>query len=135
MKPAYKTLNRTLASGIFAVLASTAANATTGYFMHGYGVKAQGNAGTSIANFNDALSIASNPAGLSWAGQRIDVGATLFSPDRSAEITGSPAANGEYSGNGREYFVLPEIAYSHQVNHQVALGFAVIWQWRHEYQL
>lgn len=125
MKPAYKTLNRTLASGIFAVLASTAANATTGYFMHGYGVKAQGNAGTSIANFNDALSIASNPAGLSWAGQRIDVGATLFAPDRSAEITGSPAANGEYSGNGREYFVLPEIAYSHQVNHQVALGFAI----------
>jgi len=28
------------------------ASATTGYFMHGYGVKAQGQAGASIAAFN-----------------------------------------------------------------------------------
>jgi hypothetical protein len=42
---------------------------------------------TSIAQFQDALTIANNPAGLSWIGNRIDIGATVFSPDRSAEIT------------------------------------------------
>ena len=119
------TIYGALPLGILAVLASVTTHATTGYFMHGYGVKAQGNAGTSIANFNDALTIASNPAGLSWVGQRIDVGTTVFSPDRSAEIQGSPMANGNYNGNGREYFVIPEIAYNHQVTDQVAFGFAL----------
>ncbi len=105
---------------------SLSAHATTGYFMHGYGVKAQGNAGTSIAQFQDALTIANNPAGLSWIGTRLDAGATVFSPDRSAEIVANGAgANGQYEGNGRKYFILPELAYNHQINAQVALGLAI----------
>ena len=100
--------------------------ATTGYFMHGYGVKSQGNAGASTASFNDALTIASNPSGLSWIDSRVDVGATLFNPRRSAEIEGNLAgANGQYSGNGREYFVLPEFAINKKVNDTVALGLAI----------
>lgn len=112
-------------------LLSTTSFATTGYFMHGYGVKAQGSAGTSIAQFQDALTIANNPAGLSWIGSRVDVGATVFSPDRSAQISGNqmpqgyPNANGSYDGNGRKYFVLPEVALNHQINDQVALGLAI----------
>lgn len=110
---------------------SSSAFATTGYFMHGYGVKAQGNAGTAIAQFQDALTIANNPAGLNWVGERIDVGATIFAPDRSAQISGNQMpqgfanANGDYDGNGRQYFVLPEVAFNHQVNDQVALGLAI----------
>lgn len=102
------------------------ASATTGYFMHGYGVKAQGQAGASIAAFNDALTIASNPSGLNWIDSRVDVGATLFNPKRSAAIEGNLAgANGQYSGNGREYFVLPEFAINKKVNDSVALGLAI----------
>lgn len=119
-----KTIYSVLSLGIFAIF-SHATHATTGYFMHGYGVKAQGNAGTSIANFNDALTIASNTAGLSWVGQQVNVGATIFAPDRSSSIHGSPFADGEYDANGREYFVIPEVAYSHPVNDQVAVGFAI----------
>lgn len=100
--------------------------ATTGYFMHGYGIKSQGNAGASTASFNDALTIASNPSSLSWIDSRVDVGATLFNPKRSAEIEGNLAgANGQYSGNGREYFVLPEFAINKKVNDTVALGLAI----------
>lgn len=119
-----KTIYSALSLGILAIF-SSATHATTGYFMHGYGVKAQGNAGTSIANFNDALTIASNPAGLSWVGQQVNVGATVFAPDRSSNIQDSPQANGEYDANGREYFVIPEVAYSHLVNDQIAVGFAI----------
>lgn len=127
MKATYQLLPLAL----FVSLLSSMAYATTGYFMHGYGVKAQGNAGTSIAQFQDALTIANNPAGLSWMGDRVDVGATIFSPDRSAQISGNqmpqgyPNANGNYDGNGRQYFVLPELAVNHQVNDQVALGLAI----------
>ena len=101
------------------------AHATTGYFMHAYGVKSQGVAGTSNAFFQDSLTTATNPAGLSWVKQGIDVGATVFAPDRSSEIVGSPIANGQYDANGREYFLLPELGIHHQVNDEVSVGFAV----------
>ena len=110
---------------------SSSVFATNGYFVHSSSVKSQGNAGTSIAYFQDALTIANNPAGLSWVGQRVDVGATLFRPDRSAEIKGNqmpqgyPNANGTYDGNGREYFVLPELGLNYQINPDVALGLAI----------
>ena len=121
-----KTIFQTLPFALFALSFSSASFATTGYFMHGYGVKAQGNAGTAIAQFQDALTIANNPAGLSWIGARVDIGVTVFAPDRSAEIGGNAAhANGQYDGNGRKYFVIPEIALNHQVNDQVALGLAI----------
>lgn len=107
----------------FAAVTST--HATTGYFMHAYGVKAQGVAGTSTAFFQDSLTIATNPAGLSWVNQGIDIGATVFAPDRSSEIVGSPIANGQYDANGREYFVLPELGINHQINDRVNLGFAI----------
>ena len=127
MKATYQILPLAL----FVSLLSSTAYATTGYFMHGYGVKAQGNAGTSIAQFQDALTIANNPAGLSWIGSRVDVGASVFAPDRSAHISGNQMpqgyanANGSYNGNGRKYFILPEVALNHQVNDQVAVGLAI----------
>lgn len=106
---------------------SVPAFATTGYFLHGYGVKAQANAGTAIAHFQDALTIANNPAGLTWIGSRVDIGTTLFAPDRNAEIVGNavPGANGQYHGNGRQYFVIPEFAINKAVNETVAVGLAV----------
>jgi long-chain fatty acid transport protein len=73
---------------LFLSALSSSAFATTGYFMHGYGVKAQGAAGASIAAFNDALTIANNPSGLAWLDSRVDIGATIFNPKRSAEIEG-----------------------------------------------
>ena len=70
-------------------------------FSHGYGVKAQGMGGVGIALPQDALAAATNPAGMAWVGNRLDVGLNWFQPDRSAEITGSGAgANGTYDGNG-----------------------------------
>jgi long-chain fatty acid transport protein len=122
-----KFISQVMSLAIAGILYSSNSSATTGYFMHAYGVKAQGNAGVSIAQFQDALSIANNPAGLSWVGNRIDIGASIFSPDRSADIAANQLsnANGSYDGNGRKYFVLPEIALNRRINDQVALGLAV----------
>jgi len=68
------------------LLAPLAAQATTGYFQHGYGIKAKAMGGVGIALPQDALAAASNPAGIAWIGNRIDVGADWFTPDRGAEI-------------------------------------------------
>ncbi|WAC43448.1 outer membrane protein transport protein [Pseudomonas sp. SL4(2022)] len=105
---------------------STQAGATNGYFVHGYGIKAQGQAGVSIAQPQDALAAANNPAGTVWVGDRLDFGATLFSPDRSAEIEGNGfGANGKYDGNEKKYFLLPEAGYSKQLNDRLGVGVAV----------
>lgn len=121
-----KYLSPFISIAVIAPLFSTSAFATTGYFMHAYSVKSQGNAGTAIANFQDSLTIASNPAGLSWLGKRVDAGLTIFSPDRESEITGNSfGANGQYDGNSRKYFVIPDVGYVHPINEQVTAGIAV----------
>jgi len=116
-----------LAAATAAALAPGAASATTGYFAHGYGVKAQSMGGVGIALPQDSLAAASNPAGISWVGNRLDVGLNWFQPDRSAEITGSgaPGANGTYDGNGTSSFLIPEFGYNHLINPSLTFGVAV----------
>lgn len=107
-------------------LASATAQATNGYLTHGYGIKAQGQAGVSIAQPQDGLAAANNPAGTVWLGNRADLGVTLFSPDREAEIKGNLAgADGHYDANARNVFVIPEMGFSYQLNDQLGLGLAV----------
>ncbi len=106
---------------------SFSAWATNGYFMHGYGIKAMGQAGASIAQPQDALAAANNPAGTAWVGNRLDMGTTLFNPGREAKIRGSSVsgANGHYSGNSRKYFLLPEFGFSQQLSRRLGIGIAV----------
>jgi long-chain fatty acid transport protein len=60
--------------------------ATNGYFTHGYGTASKALAGGGIALPQDSLAAATNPAGMVWVGERMDLGASLFSPNR--EYTG-----------------------------------------------
>lgn len=112
--------------GLAGIASTPLAFATNGYFTHGYGVQAQGTAGTAIALPQDTLAIANNPAGINSLGQRVDIGATLFNPDRSASITSNAAgANGQYDGNSKEYFVIPEFGYIQPLAHDVTVGLAL----------
>ena len=45
-----------------------------GYFPHGYGMKAKGMGGASVAMANDSSGGANNPASMVWAGDRFDIG-------------------------------------------------------------
>ncbi len=112
---------------VAAALAPLAAQATTGYFQHGYGIKAKSMGGVGIALPQDALAAASNPAGIAWVGNRIDLGADWFSPDRGASITGSgaPGANGTYDGNDTKSFLIPEFGYNRVINPSLTFGVAV----------
>ncbi len=113
------------ATALGLLLAAPQALATNGYFQHGYGVKSQGMAGVGIALPQDALAAASNPAGQAFVGNRVDVGLTLFTPSRGAEVEGNPAISGSYSGNGKKHFFMPDGGYVKQVNDELALGVAV----------
>lgn len=119
MKPRYKLLMLTT------LLATSQAHATDGYFTHGYGVKSQGAGGVGYALPQDTLTVASNPAGLAWIGDRIDIGATWFRPIRDAEITGAGPISGTYDANDQKNFIIPEFGYSKQVSPELSLGVAV----------
>lgn len=102
------------------------AHATNGYFAHGIGIKAEGQAGVGIAWSQDALAAATNPAGTALVGDRTDLGLTWFAPHRSADIVGNAfGADQHFSGNGDRNFFIPEFGYSKQLSPTLGAGVAV----------
>ena len=79
-----------------------AAMATNGYFSSGYGMKANGMGGAATAMADDAFGGANNPASMVFAGDRLDLGVTLFSPKRSASRTGNTMNGGALNGDCKQ---------------------------------
>ena len=109
-----------------------AAQATDGYFSHGYGMKAIGMGGAATAMADDAFGGANNPASMAFVGDRIDFGVNLFSPRRESERTGSGGVAGTTTPpfdfsvkSGSNYFGIPEFGYNKMVNPDLALGVSV----------
>jgi long-chain fatty acid transport protein len=113
---------------IFALMAlagfATGAQATNGYFSHGYGMKAKGMGGAATATSSDAFGGANNPASMAFVGNRIDLGADLFSPRREMSRTGATAVPGSVESDS-DYFLIPEFGYNRMVNSNLALGVSV----------
>ncbi|MBT9567639.1 MAG: outer membrane protein transport protein [Thiobacillus sp.] len=99
------------------------AYATNGYFSHGYGMKAKGMAGAATTNTDDAFGGANNPASMAYAGNRLELGADVFSPRRTASNTGG-SVNGSVDSDSN-YFLVPELAYNRMMNPNLALGVTV----------
>ncbi len=109
------------------------AQATNGYFSHGYSVaqRALGGAGTAYAS--DALVVSVNPANIVFLPERFDLNFGLFSPRRSY-TAGERGAN---AGPGilgiepgkvvsrRELFGIPALAYSDPINERSSWGIAL----------
>jgi long-chain fatty acid transport protein len=90
-----------LAIAVSGVIASPAVNATNGYFSHGYSTKEKGLAGAGTALSQDAMAAATNPAGMAFIGERMDVGLQLFAPSpRSYTVTGNLVAPGGNPATG-----------------------------------
>lgn len=109
-----------------AALAALPALATNGYFSDGYGLKAKGMGGASMALAQDSLGGANNPASMVWAGSRMDLGADVFMPRRHAERSGAgfPTLNGRVE-SGRNAFLIPEFGYNRVMNDRLSLGVTV----------
>jgi len=109
-----------------ALLATSSAMATDGYFSHGYGMKANGMGGVATALAQDSFGGANNPASMVWAGSRFDIGLSWFSPVRSAERSGAGFAtlNGKVD-SGSENFFIPELGYNRMMRDDLSLGVSV----------
>lgn len=108
------------------------AQATNGYFTNGVGTKNSAMAGAGSADPAEIMIIATNPAGLAFVHDKLEVGLSLFSPIRS--YSSSPSlANGNggaftigpnHITSSNNFFPLPYIAYRRQIDAQNALGIA-----------
>ena len=87
-----KVVNKSLlAIAVSGILVTPAVNATNGYFSHGFSTKEKGLAGAGTAYSQDSLAAATNPAGMAFVGERMDIGLQLFSPSpRGYTVTGDP---------------------------------------------
>lgn len=114
-----------ISTGMAAMFCATA-SATDGYFSDGYGMKASGRGGTSMAIATDSFGGANNPATMAMAGNRLDLGLTLFSPRRSASRSGfGPGLDGSVD-SGKRLFEIPEIGYNRKINENLTLGVSVV---------
>lgn len=137
------------------LLISPAAFATNGYFSHGYSTKEKGLAGAGVAYSQDGLAVATNPAGIAFIGERMDVGAALFAPRRSYTTTGNAVvpdgtpvgafcddpntcappnvvvapftvgSGGESIDSDNEMFLIPHFAYNWRLDSESAIALAI----------
>jgi long-chain fatty acid transport protein len=109
-------------AGLF--LLAQESSATNGYFLEGYGTNTKAQAGVGIALPLDALTIATNPAGLTGIADAFTGGVEIFRPRRSATLVQQGQAE-EYDGNDTQTFYLPEIGFSRHINDRLAWGIAL----------
>jgi len=131
-----------------ALMISTNALATNGYFGHGYGTKNKGLVGGGVALPQDAMITATNPAGLAFVGERADLGVAVFSPSpRSVSNTAGttapdttpcgafPTGQCPFTLGGvstaqtieseNDYFLIPHFAMSWVMGAQTSAGISV----------
>jgi long-chain fatty acid transport protein len=108
------------------------ASATNGYMTHGTGTKNKGMAGAGIALPDDAISTVHNPAVAVLVGNKMEIGAALFNPNRSYRTSPSQC-QGHYPcftvgpndiSSSNNWFVLPHFARSWQKGEDNAFAVA-----------
>lgn len=73
------------------IMMTQTSEATNGYFRHGYGTKNKAMAGVGVAFPLSTIIPATNPAGMTFLGNRYDISIAIFNPNREYTITGNPS--------------------------------------------
>lgn len=131
MKNAHKRYLKSLALASCAAVLMTGLNAgeasaTNGYFAHGYSMQSKAMAGAGVALPLDSLAAASNPAGMAVVGDRLDLGLSVFNPNREYRVLTAGAgvlALGEVESDST-VFVIPMLGVNWMVGESTSLGFA-----------
>ena len=114
-------------SGLICVVVLSPVMAINGYFMPGYGAKSIGVAGTGVAMPQDRLTIATNPAGLTFIAPGFEAGAAMLHPQREGTLdcTGIGLCDRAVKDRSkREFFLVPSFAYSRRWGERTTLAVA-----------
>lgn len=111
-----------LGAFLAAALASSGAQATEGYFQHGFGARYKALGGAGAASSTDATAASLNPAGLVHVGTEASAAVSWFSPIRSFEGSGPPGFTPSGTVDSfQENFFVPNLA----ANYRLAPGSIV----------
>lgn len=145
-----KKMLKKSAVGVALVAIAPSAYATNGYFLPGFGVKSQAAGGVGIALQADSLSQAANPANAAHLGMRIDLGLSLFNPERKSStgtatgLPGEPDANldsindetgqpttgfgffNTASQSGNRLYLMPDMGFTMPLSDAWTIGMAVV---------
>lgn len=138
------TVRKLLATAVALGLFVPGAQASNGYFAHGYGTKSKALAGAGVALPQDAMAAAVNPAGMVHVGKRLDAGLALFSPPReytqkassnlfppNDPMAGPPLPIGsepDFTGtvqSERDLFLVPHFGYARPLDEVSSIGVSV----------
>lgn len=121
--------NKLIAASIGAALAGSVlavpAQATEGYFSHGFGARNSALAGAGVADSRDAMAIAVNPAGLVDVGRQFTSATTLFSPNREYTATGTAFVAPGSVDSSNTLFAIPNMGYNHPLDENSSIAIAL----------
>lgn len=121
-----KALNqRKLVLVLSTLIAPMGAHATNGMFMIGYGAKSVSMGGAAIANPQDSLAGAVNPATIGEFATRGDVAAEFFLPDAYACV-GTGTARDTCEESRANTFLIPGMAMAMKFNRKLSFGFSAV---------
>jgi len=104
--------------------AALPAQATNGYFAHGYGIKAKGMGGAGLALAQDAFAGANNPAQAAFAGNRMEAGLEFFMPKRETSRSYGGMDLGTVQSE-KNLFYVPEFGYNVGLSQKLGIGISV----------
>jgi long-chain fatty acid transport protein len=106
------------------------AYATNGYFTNGYSVESKALAGAGVALPQGSLDASLNPAAMAFVGSRLDVGLSLFSPNRKYTVNGNPSGLGFGLAPGTvksdtKWFLIPSFGVNWKIDDKNSLGLSI----------
>lgn len=113
-------------------LAGAPAEATDGYFSHGYGTRVKGMGGAGVALPQDSTSAIINPALMVRIGNRYDLSLALFHPERGYSVDGNPSGApgtfglqpGSFQSDNTNFGV-PGLSINKMIGPRSALAFTI----------
>jgi long-chain fatty acid transport protein len=106
------------------LMASTAAQATEGYFALGYGPGQRALAGAGVARGSEPMSAAVNPAGVASVGKQLQLGFQLFAPFRGYTGTGTGFVPSGSVTSKENLFPIPNISYNLPLENGAVFNFS-----------
>lgn len=119
-----KQLTLALSSILCSCMIFSNLNATIGYWQVGYGTRSVGMGGVATAYPQDTIVIATNPAGISWLGNRGTVGVKFFSPFRKYSYDSENFGSDKVDSHSN-IFLVPHAGYNRCICNGLSAGVAV----------
>lgn len=135
MQPTRPCVANKLPLYLLTLMVASSTWATNGYSPTGFGTANKGLAGAGVAFPQDAMTAATNPAGMVYVGNRIDAGVALFSPadrgftadpyvDPNPLVPPQSIPSGTYD-SVNDLFLIPHFGWNRAIDEHSAIGVSI----------